>query len=400
MREPGISTNASQRLKSAIGFATAVFVLGLGTFIGRQHKDSFVDFNLHYFGGLVQRHGITYTDTAAIFTAMDEAGVRHAQEGVYGTPALIALVFEPLSLLSLQHAHMLWDVVCIVLTCLALYKAVKNDAFPFWVTLVATTPVMLFSQIFGNPCQLTFALLVYSYAALRDNQSSRSGVALGLAIALKLYPAFIVIALVAHRKWEPLKWACITVLAAWTLTLAVIGPADMAPALEVLRWVGGWVHEGPDNVSAPGLIAHFTQNQTLAHWVNRVLLVAGAVAVWRFRSSRVDRSYVTATLVMLTVQSIAWRMYLPLLVLAPLAMRDAAISIRTKRLIWMTFLTATGGLFWFLPQSLGHVVVLSQGISTAALAIAWLVLMRSDNLPIEDARSKNLANAGNQLGVH
>ncbi len=199
--------------------------------------------------------------------------------------------------------------------------------YPFW-----------HQMVHGNLNLVLLALLTGTWAADRRGRPWLAGGLLGAAVAVKLFPAFLVVYFLARRRWKVLAGAAGSLAALTLLTAVVLGPATYRAYLidglpEASRYCTTW-----NNLSLAGLWAKLfdTQRPTpLLHvrplWESRSLALAAfavcAVAVVavvarlsaRARSRRqADLAYGLAVVGMLLVTPLVWDYYLLLLAL-PLA---------------------------------------------------------------------------------
>jgi hypothetical protein len=331
----------------------------------------FFDFDLHYFAGVIEQHG-SYTDTTTLFRVMAEAGVAKHDEGVYGTPTLVALVFQPLSLLGLLAAHAVWVVVAGI-ALVASVRAAAGRRWLIWLVALLFTPALISSVYIGNPSTFTFCLIAAAYGNLRKGDQRAAGIALGVATALKLFPGFLVVALIANRQWRAVKWAAAVFAALVVVTVPALGFHDAVRAFRMMASIGGYVHPWEHNESMPALLLHMGVGQVVASWSSKVLLVAGAVAVLRWRHPRPHVTLGVAVLVMLLAQSISWRHYFPLALLVLLAVQDC----RPTRSAWFGALLAATfsvGIFEYffisgLPAPTGEVAGSMALLVIAAFAV-------------------------------
>ncbi len=342
-------------------------------FVATRGRDSFRDFHLHYFAGLIERSG-SYTDNLRVFRAMTDAGLPIPRDGVYGTPTLVGLVFQPLSHLSLIHAQYIWVALCALLLTLGVRKAVANRYWPAWLLIVTCAPATLLGLQIGNTSVPINAALLYAYGCFRAGQSRRVGIVLGAVTALKLYPGFLVLVLVAKRDWDALKAALLSLAALVVLTLLVLGPADAWTGLVATFKLGGYVQHSFDNVSWPGAIRLMSNGPELAHWLSYATLAAGAAIVWSNRRRETSELYALAIVTMLLVQSISWRHYAPMMTVAVLSLVAERRTTLSMVNVAFAYLLATGWVGVVITHSFEATRIVNASYTLGATCLLALML--------------------------
>lgn len=283
------------------------------------------DFDLHYFGGMVERSG-TFADTTSILNLAKDAGSHVSTEGVYGGPTLVAFIYQPLSLLQLEIAQKFWALFSICFLAFAVRRATGNYWWPAWFGVALLSGGNLIAIGNGNFAIMTTALLLFSYGSLRDGKHRQAGVALAIAAACKLYPAFLILVLIVKKERQALKWTLgplVLMLAATPLALSWQDTDDaIRRTLGISSFVHPWIH----NVGLPGFVLHTTDNQTLAQWTSRALLVASSLFIFALRKrTSTDSLFAMALLLLALSQSISWITYFGV------TMAAAICIVRSKR---------------------------------------------------------------------
>ncbi len=304
-------------------------------------KRGFYDFDLHYFAGLIERTG-SYTDSARLFHVIVSEGFPRPLEGIYGTPTLIGLIFQPLSFLPLTNARQVWVLLCALALTLSVRKAVGGRYWLAWLAAVAFSPALMLGLQLGNVSVITNAALIYAYGCARAQQSARLGAVIGFAFALKLYPGFLLLPLLAKRNWLALKWAALTTCALLLATVPALGFDDAVRGFKATFELGGYVHESLDNIGWPGAIRQLTGDGELARRASYVTLLTGIGLVWFNRRRRLDDLLALAIVTMLLVQSIAWRHYAPALIVAVIALSQRELTRMTRVNVGFVYLLAIG----------------------------------------------------------
>lgn len=145
---------------------------------------------------------------------------------------LLAFLMTPLALLPAPIYGFVWGVLIGVLWILVrslireLLKREKDDLH--WTADILPS-VLLFRYIYNGwgLGQITLVLVVLAFFALiynRRGDEVRSAFFLALAAAIKLFPAFIAIVFVAHRRWRALVWAILFGVLLTLLPILETGP--------------------------------------------------------------------------------------------------------------------------------------------------------------------------------
>lgn len=160
---------------------------------------------------------------------------------------------------------------------------VAGLAIPLVLIVESTRETLTFGQI--NMLLVTLILADLLFAVPRG--SRWSGVGIGLATALKLYPGIFIVYLLAARKWRAALVASATAAGA-TLLAAAIAPGDSWRFWTHELWLTDRVGR-PDytgNQSLFGLLARFTAPDKPNHllWLLLVAAIAG-YGLWRAASA-------------------------------------------------------------------------------------------------------------------
>lgn len=313
------------------------------------------DFDVYYFAAVAEHHG-AYADTPRLLRLAGHAHRGVAPEGVYGAPALVAIVFMPLTVLPVHAAELLWDVAMAVLTFLAVRNAARAW-WPLFLCALALTSSFLSGAEYANPSILTFALIAFAYGALRDGHDRRAGILIGAATAAKLYPGFLVIALLAGRKWSAIKWAAISAAVLTLMAVPILGPSDFIKDMDRLLSWGGINRIWGDNDSFPGIAAWTTGSLTLARAVNiaGLVLASALVVVWS-RNRAAQTTFALTAGLMLLSQSLTWGHYYTLAILLLVVIFTSRPSLVTATyatfgyaLTALPAFTFGGQPFWWAP---------------------------------------------------
>ncbi|MBS0211331.1 MAG: sulfatase-like hydrolase/transferase [Planctomycetes bacterium] len=316
------------------------------------------------------------------------AGSQRVFVNVNAHPPTSVLMTLPFGWLEYRRAFLLWNLLSLA-AVVALGWLVSRDAWRGG-RFQALWPVM---ALMGSPLfqhvsmgQLTIwvlVLLVGADRAARAGRHRQAGVWLGTAIALKWFPAFLLLYFLARRRWSTL-WVAGGCFLLWNLAaLLLFGSSTYRDFFgqslpEVLSYCDWW---GNQSLLAfwfklfagwSGQTAPLFYCPPLA-WTGAVVsvgAVAGLVAwlAWRERDDPGGASFAAAVVAMTLLSPICWNHYL-LLLMTPLVLLDGRVSARGP-VRWC--LNAALFAIWFNPEALWFVWV--QGQASAAqvlLLLSW-----------------------------
>jgi alpha-1,2-mannosyltransferase len=159
----------------------------------------------------------------------------------YLYPPLFAHLLAPLTFLSLPVASFLWtfgNCVAFALLFAASFQQIKEtNAGPRLAWLIAFLPLLLGNLALGQ-VNLWIAFLA-TFALTRDLERRTpwsAGLALALAISIKLTPAVLLVHFAARRSWKLLAWCAGFGVALNGASFLALGPDRVA----ILR---GWFNE-------------------------------------------------------------------------------------------------------------------------------------------------------------
>jgi alpha-1,2-mannosyltransferase len=306
------------------------------------------------------------------------------------------IVTVPLTALPYRAAGVLWlllSAACIVAAGVLFGSELgwsRRAAFVLGVGMLGI-PIVQIDLSAGQLNGPMLLVLVLTWRAIRRGHDVAGGIALGVLVALKFYPAFLALPLLAMRRYRAVFVAagCAVLL---TLGGALVLGADHARSfLEAGRGNEGFAYwdQAPANISWWGIATRWLQPNG---WVSAgldapaaamVLAVAGMVA-WtaaalRPKSGLVDEPLLAAVPLMLLAWPIVWVHY-PVLAIpwAVLAIRSALSSDRPV-LFFGVCVTAIVLLMGFPPggspieRASSLEVAIRYQLPTAALLVAVII---------------------------
>ena len=253
-------------------------------------------------------------------------------------PPTSVLGVLPLAHLSYPDAFLVWSLGSLL--CLGVSVWLIGRFYPNALTLWSFLPcaaLLLWCNPFRqqmNQGQLNLVLLLLltaTWAADRSNRPWLAGSLLGAAIAIKLFPGYLLLYFAARRQWRPIVAAMASFLALTGVTTAVLGMQCYGdyltialPSLEQFRvfWpnvsLAGFWHKLFNSQGSH--VIPLWQNPPFA-WTATLLsdgIVAGLTAwfVWRSRTFRQrDLAFSLTIIAMPLVSPITWDHYFTLLFL-------------------------------------------------------------------------------------
>lgn len=258
-----------------------------------------------------------YTDVADL-AALHGARLADAGKSELGpgewihprTPGALILLY-PIGLLEASTVHDLYLFLGTgALWILAVHlvprlSSLKRDSLMLGTALLLASAPILSSFEFGTVSILVAVLIVIAWIWADSHLAWIPGLALGLAMTLKAWPAVLLVPLLIHRKYRAVAWSvCVAVvLQIAGMTMFGISVADALTALSDTsgRWIG---YSG--NGSLVAALAQSGLDPLFATISSIVIGLCVVVFVsLRYRSN----AYPFAVLVGLTVSPLSWEHY-------------------------------------------------------------------------------------------
>jgi hypothetical protein len=230
--------------------------------VAKPVRDPSLDFFAYYIGASAIDQGMplyareTHDALAAAWGLQMAAG--------YPYPPTLAVLLQPLVLVSPTVASLLWfgvNVVFLVLGVGLLFKHSDLRRAGSRVALlllpVLFTPVLM-NLYLGNVNLLLLVLIVLAYLAFLRGRPLASGLFLALAVWIKLWPATLVAYFAWKREWKAVAGALIGLLIFGLLTVAIAGAEQTTSYFTSrLPQIAFGRHPGLDhlNQSVPGVFA-------------------------------------------------------------------------------------------------------------------------------------------------
>lgn len=253
-------------------------------------------------------------------------------------PPVSLLVMAPFAWLSPALAGLLWDLAGLGMVALSLALIVRElrmDPQPARLAvglgLLIVWPPLLDTLLEAQMSTALLLLLTLAWLWRRRDLPELAGAALGLAAALRLFPALVALYLLLRRDWRTLRGMVTSFVAASALALPLVGPRGyLSYLVTAMPGVSAAWSRSPHNISLWGLADHLFPHS--AGGVGFALVLAYLAALvaltWR-RRDRTARADETTFLLyypaMLLVSPLGWQYYF-LLLLAPTLLLARAVG--------------------------------------------------------------------------
>ena len=258
-----------------------------------------LDFPDFYCAGMMIRHGAArklYDPVAQQACLVRETG----QQGTYYIhPPFEALLFVPLSYMSLKQAYLTWNAISLILLGLAIRSIARSFTFVenAWLGIVALSvlfPPLLLNLLQGQDSVVFLALLFWAYVAFKSGRAGLGGLCLGLCM-FKFHLALPIAILLLFPFGRQFAVGFLSTVASLVLlTVAVFGPRIFQVYLQFLRtWqdlpTSGAHWQAMANLR--GATALFFSDRTIvAQFVITVSsLVVFLAAIWSWRRAKPAR---------------------------------------------------------------------------------------------------------------
>jgi hypothetical protein len=194
------------RLRKAVAVcAVAVVALAFGYYVSRRP----MDFRVYHYGarGVFEGTRPVYGLTSGLGWPMH-----------YRYPPLFLLLFAPFAMLPLSLAAAVWVVAKIALL-VWLLRAIRGKYFNsrssprfYLLSFLFIAPYLIEEFRYGNAQFFVLALTIAGLLIL-DDHPVLAAFSLGLAISIKVWPAFFLPYLLVRRNWKQVAWTLGFVLA-------------------------------------------------------------------------------------------------------------------------------------------------------------------------------------------
>ncbi|QDT99050.1 glycosyltransferase family 87 protein [Gimesia aquarii] len=253
-------------------------------------------------------------------------------------PPTANLIAIPFTWLTYRDAHLAWNLLSLGMLCLTLYWIVKGLEIQMtvWSTIALLTLFLACdplqqSLIQGQPNLLLTLLIVGAWKAGNSGRPFASGMCLGLATAIKIYPAYLFLYFLVRRDWRAISGGAVSFGLITLLTTAIFGVDTYSDYLTVALPSLADVTNNWSNASllafwkrlfehSANTIQPLVNSPTLLQisvWSSWLVMTGLVVAsIWKTRAEKFsDRGYAITITAMLLMTPTTWHHYFILLAL-------------------------------------------------------------------------------------
>ncbi|QDU13456.1 Polyprenol-phosphate-mannose-dependent alpha-(1-2)-phosphatidylinositol mannoside mannosyltransferase [Gimesia maris] len=275
-------------------------------------------------------------------------------------PPSANLIAAPFAWLSYQNAQFAWSLTSLAMLAMAIFWIVQElkIQMTFWstfalITLLLACDPLQQSLIQGQPNLLLALLIVAAWKAGRSGNSLVSGVCLGLATAVKIYPAYLFLYFLIRRDIRALAGGALAFGSITLITIALLGSDSYHDYLTVVlpsladitnNWgnaslLAFWerLFDQPTDTISPVVDSPLLLLVTVwTSWLALTALVAGAI--WKTRHAKFsDQSFAITIVAMLLMTPTTWHHYFIILLVPAGILLEAFPPYSGKR--WLVNLT-------------------------------------------------------------
>lgn len=290
------------RFLGAVSAALVLFALGaFYVSIGRAPTSDFMTFR---------------ASGAALLSGGDIYAVVPPQDAPNLNPPFAALLFVPLAAVSTSAALVIWAscIVASLVGAAAVISRTLQQPFMAIAPVAAVLHPTLVAVAIGQMGIPLLLILTLAWSAERRQAARLTGLAIGLAVALKVFVAVLLVSLCIRREWRALAWTAVGAGIALAVGATVTGMDGYREWVLALRAPHDVAF--PLNASLLGLIRRRVADPGLANaiWLGGAMALGVVVValLWRVRDD-VDRSWGIALAAALLLSPLGWIYYLPIL---------------------------------------------------------------------------------------
>ena len=287
-----------------------------------------IDFKAYYIAADMLRRGQDFYDVELQTQEVLARGLP-LNQSFYIYPPLLAIAFVPLTMLPIQTAAQFWFFFNLTLYGLSLAvitRALRLDRLtsilPLLWILAFLFPPALFTMYKGQVNILLLLLLALTYWLYRKGRERMAGVALGLAVMIKIVPLLLLLYFLWKRRYVLSLAAICTIIAIGALGLVIVGPGPHQTYIGEVIPVLVEPRPNPANQSLGGFLSlllvenvytdHFIHSPGLWRaltWIFSLAFLLAAVAITGPSRTGGLRTELEVALVIATlplVANIAW----------------------------------------------------------------------------------------------
>jgi Glycosyltransferase family 87 len=281
-------------------------------------------------------------------------------------PPAAVLLALPIATFSYPNGMLAWNLLSFVALAVALWLIVRGLRLPVepWMVFPLIVVALLCNPFrqqvnHGQLNLMLLAVIVGAWAAERSSRLRAAGALIGLAAAIKLFPAFLLLYYAVRRRWEVVMWGLAAFFLATLLSIAVLGVEaltsyvrDVMPAVSGYRnlsvnaslqgfWMK-WFDEGAIHpLTVPRLpdIPPLFEHPVLA---TSGFMLSALMVLWAWtravRRLEPDLAFGLTLITMLMLSPVTWDHYFLLLLLPVVLLWRTFPEPRWERIALILFL--------------------------------------------------------------
>ncbi len=309
-------------------------------------------------------------------------------------PPVSVLAALPFAAFGYRVAFVLWNLASITALAVSMWLIMRRAGLAFgrvWifpvVTLLLTSGALTHHLFQGQWNLILLLLMTGCWAADRGGREVLGGSLLGAAMALKLFPGFLLLYFVARRQWRSVASAGAVFVLLNAAALAVFGVESIRTYFfEVVPQLGQF-RDTWTNASLMGFLSRLFDGSRSGHVypllksellmqaayviASGLLVLAAGWRVWQAKSRpQRDVAFGLCIIAMLLISPVTWNHYFVMLIL-PLAVlwRAAGTSVSKRSFVAVAVLM----LLTIQPQWIWNVAI--PGREGAYVALPWQTLV-------------------------
>jgi uncharacterized membrane protein len=334
-------------------------------------------------------------------------------------PPFDALLFLPLTDLSLNTALIVWawiSILLYILTGWIVIRELKIRLAPAWVVFLLGAALIWFPFeghiAVGQLSILLSFIIVAAWVLLRRNREIPAGVLLGLACLIKLFPGILLFYLVLRRHWRAAAAMLGIIAGGMAVSILALGPMDvLAYFTQVSVKDAAIFAPFPQNSSFYGVFSRLFINglivspiipdppiaRLLAVLISLGLLLQLALQTLKKgdKLAEDDRAYALTILAMLFVSPITWGhmlviLVLPYGILVSTLQQQPDAKLRTLSLLSVLLISLPDTqisytlMALYYPNRIPWPVGLVFLIPTLSMLVVWVLLSQIHPVPVRN----------------
>lgn len=293
--------------------------------------------------------------------------------------AALLIPFALIARISLPLAKGLWAAISVVCVWWCVRWALQRAGSwrPAVIALAAVAVPLQTNFEHLNIAAVLLALVLLATSDLDAGRDSRAGVAIGIAAALKAFPALLLLYFAVQRRWRALAAGVGVALALTLLSLVPLGLPGAINGVQDWLLLGlghRWVVQPAADQSLEALLARFGAPTSIAIAIGAALVVVTLVLIQRGARPDALLGMGACALLAVVLSPIAWVHSFVLLFPAWLGVLLSTSLTPTSRVALIVAGLGTSGFLTVGPRALRPLLLLHGAYTWSALLL-WLVVV-------------------------